>query len=224
MNILRAKRRNNPQTIVRYIVLDEQTVFVFAKKKRKYGTRRDILDFYKEYVPVVEESEAHTRGVRIKRVIKLLKKSGLWPELVEFFENLDVLPYHVYTDIERAYHCAHTHQSWIDAQEEMRRKYETDYPFLFRNGSLYASYFNGIARAELKSMYFGKNNKQTKAAIKQHIDAGKDMTFSALTTYDVSFQYDAEQNKAWYTEHCKNHSSHYYLALNENTALFVEDD
>ena len=224
MNILRAKRKNKPRDIVRYTMLDDETVFVFVKKKRIYGTKRNVFDFYKEYTPVIKESEEHAHSMRIKRIIKLLKESGLWPELIEFFENLDTLPYHVYTELKCIYHSAYTYQSWIDAQENIRHKYEAAYPFLFKNGALCTNYFDSIAHAELKSMYFGKNNKQIKELIRQHISEHKNITTGATTTYDVSFQYDAEQNKAWYTEHCKNHSSHYYLALNENTALFVEDD
>lgn len=43
--------------------------------------------------------------------------------------------------------------------------------------------------------------------------------------YDVSFEYDAEKNKAWYSEEyvgCGN--GHYYLALDSTHAIYYEKD
>jgi hypothetical protein len=45
------------------------------------------------------------------------------------------------------------------------------------------------------------------------------------TNYDVSFEYNAEKNRAFYSEEFKGCvNGHYYIALNATHALFVEDD
>lgn len=80
--------------------------------------------------------------------------------------------------------------------------------------------------AKIKKMYFGKYRngeilKNISDAIKNKIDIHKCSTAS----YDVSFEYSAKQNKAWYSEEfrgCGN--GHYYLALNDSHALFYEND
>lgn len=55
---------------------------------------------------------------------------------------------------------------------------------------------------------------------KQAYDSGR-----YRTNYDVSFTYRPEKQKAWYSEEYKNcGNEHYYIALDANAALFVEDD
>lgn len=77
-----------------------------------------------------------------------------------------------------------------------------------------------------KSMYFGKFwNAHKKQMIKECMEKKESVSFSTRVSYDVSFEYDAERNKAWYSEEyrgCGN--GHYYLAIDKNTALFYEDD
>lgn len=77
-----------------------------------------------------------------------------------------------------------------------------------------------------KSMYFGKFwNAIKKQMIKDCMEKKESVRFSTRVNYDVSFEYDADKNKAWYSEEYRNCANgHYYLAIDENTALFYEDD
>lgn len=77
-----------------------------------------------------------------------------------------------------------------------------------------------------KSMYFGKFwNAQKKQMIKDCMDKKESVRFSTRVNYDVSFEYDADKNRAWYSEEYRNcGNGHYYLAIDENTALFYEND
>lgn len=77
-----------------------------------------------------------------------------------------------------------------------------------------------------KSMYFGKFwNPIKKQMIKDCMEKKESVRFSTRVNYDVSFEYNAEKNKAWYSEEYRNcGNGHYYLAIDCNTALFYEDD
>lgn len=77
-----------------------------------------------------------------------------------------------------------------------------------------------------KSMYFGKFwNPIKKQTIKECMEKKESVRFSTRVNYDVSFEYDAERNRAWYSEEYRNcGNGHYYLAIDGNTALFYEND
>jgi hypothetical protein len=74
-------------------------------------------------------------------------------------------------------------------------------------------------------MYFGWNNTNYKNQIKESLDKKQSISLYQRVKYDVSFEYNSEKGLAWYSEEYKNcGNGHYYLALDENTALFYEDD
>lgn len=53
----------------------------------------------------------------------------------------------------------------------------------------------------------------------------KEFKYNSLYNYDVGFSYNPKQKKAWYSEEFKNCSNgHYYLALNNTHAFFIEND
>ena len=105
--------------------------------------------------------------------------------------------------------------------------FASKYPFLFEDGELNSEYFTEIGECRLKSMYFGKrDNKTYKEMIASHLKNKENFTLYRIpVNYDVSYEYDADKNKAWYSEEYRNcGNGHYYLALDNSTALFVEDD
>ncbi len=79
---------------------------------------------------------------------------------------------------------------------------------------------------KVKKMYFGKyRNEMVLNVIKSNMEKKTVTHESGKSSYDVSFEYNPEKNKAWYSEEyrgCGN--GHYYIALNPTHALFVEDD
>ena len=57
------------------------------------------------------------------------------------------------------------------------------------------------------------------------IEGSSGATANAVAAMQDTFEYKADKNKAWYSEEyrgCGN--GHYYIAIDENTALFIEND
>lgn len=89
-------------------------------------------------------------------------------------------------------------------------------------------YINGL---KIKKMIFHKSKWQnyiTAEKLKQiayAMDNKEKFHTSGRNGYDVSFEYNPELNRAWYSEEysgCGN--GHYYLALNRTHAMYCEDD
>ena len=106
-------------------------------------------------------------------------------------------------------------------------EYAEKYPFLFdENGYIDTDYVYDLSDPKFKSMYFGYSNKFYKNEIAKALsEKRKYSTGRVVVSYDNSFEYNPEKNKAWYSEEyrgCGN--GHYYLALDGNTAVFYEND
>lgn len=198
--------------------------FIYAPNRRKYGYRYTKEKFEKLYTIVpkrlTKTEEWHNN---IAKVIKKLNASGLWQDLIPFFENLMQLSYE-----EHEYLCYLSHGETDKAIQTFQNKY----PFLFCQNKdvktiIDYEYTSELSQCKLKSMYFGKTlNSRIKSEIK-HAITQKESYYSPRirVSYDVTFEYNAEKQKAWYCEEYKNcGNGHYYLALDENTALFCEDD
>ena len=124
-------------------------------------------------------------------------------------------------------HIKRAHQT----AENIRHIYGAKYPFIVSNdkeGNPYVEtwYLWEMSDCRTKSMYFGKYwNKHYKEDIKKAIENKEKITKTARTSYDVSFNYDPEKNMAWYSEEHKDcGNGHYYLAVDEKTAWFCEND
>ena len=183
----------------------------------------------------------------MRRAVKCMEKSGMWPEIKEAFEN--ILASGMTWD-ERKYLSTlrHDGSKWTgelrfvdgkwtvdDADQDMVARYKARFPFSFKNADngreyIDTRYIYEVSGCHLKAMNFGKagewESETTKRLIKEALE--KKISYSSgriRVGYDVSFRYDAEENKAWYSEEYRNcGNGHYYLALDGNTALFCEDD
>lgn len=110
-------------------------------------------------------------------------------------------------------------------------KLEQQYSFLVRfreNGKeLNTEYFYELSECKLKNMYFGKwRNKDIKEQIQKSLQGRKEYRVEERTNYDVSFSYNPQLQKAWYSEEYKGRGichGHYYLALDNTLALFCEE-
>lgn len=199
---------------------DEHTYFVLIPRKRRRGYRYNEQMFNQKFIIVKAKTTPTEKWHRdLNRAIKKLETSGLWPNQKEIFKNLMAMTYEEHQDII-------SHRRDMDY---LRTTYLAKFPFLFTgsDGNLDYIYIDVLSDCRLKSMYFGKSqNKLTKARIAEAL-----RTHTAYNTgripvsYDVSFEYNPEKQAAWYSEeyrYCGN--GHYYLALDENTAVFCEDD
>ena len=110
--------------------------------------------------------------------------------------------------------------------------YPEKYPFAFgrdEDGNLFfeTDYIHEKSDAKLKTMYFGKHdNHYVKECISNALaEKRRYCSGRYRTSYDVSFEYDPSRNMAWYSEEYKDcGNGYYYIALDANTALFIEKD
>lgn len=204
-------------------------IFIYAKGRSRYGWRVG-KDYFNKYFEVkIEKSEYEKRQARYKKAIKKLEKSGLWENILKTLKNLQTISEHDYNDMKNILYKS----EWKERTDNLYKEYGDKYPFIFYksdyDGSLCynSDYFYGIADCTLKSMYFGKwRNKEYKAEIKEALKNKKPYeTGRVRVNYDVHFSYNPEDNRAFYAEEYKDcGNGHYYIALDENTALFCEDD
>lgn len=222
---------------------NNDSVFIFNHRSRRYGHRISIDSFVAsyivEYTPAVDPAVAWER--RVKSVIKKLSASGLWQKYNEWFEQLLQVGF----ERRRRLSDAFWDDSWdkyklindgdIDrfntAFEQHYGELMNEIPFVFyksENGwwNLNTFFIFEMSDAKTKSMYFGKyDNRRIKDEIADAMMHKRRHTARARTSYDVSFEYDPDRNKAWYSEEYKDcGNGHYYIAIDANTALFCEDD
>ena len=205
------------------------TIFVYGKRKKNRGYRMSVSGFLSRYdlkaeKPSVSENERWHK--RIDRAIKCLTESGLWSDILPKLRNLSEMNW---DDRERIYQAYMDH--WNTDPTPVYNRYLTEYPFVFRKNEdgkidVDTFYIYEISDITLKSMYFGKyQNEAVKELIKHRIEAREDYSITTRTSYDVRFEYDAENNKAWYSEEYKGcGNGHYWIALNHSTAMFCEND
>ena len=173
---------------------------------------------------ISEEEKWHRR---IRTAIKRLEASGLWNDLLLKLKNLDTMTLEDKRAIYNIRWDAHTNPNSDGTEYD---EYVKKYPFAFYHTkgktSVDTFYIWEMSNVILKSMYFGKYaNASCKENIRNAIKDKKDISVSERVQYDVSFNYDASKNAAWYSEEyrgCGN--GHYYIALDENMAWFCEDD
>lgn len=228
----------NTDEKVRFMKENDTTAFVFLKGRRSRGWRYNIEDFFKCYdmiIPTDEDVEKKWHK-KIKSVINALEKSGLWSDIKEKYKNLYKMTYSDKILINDLYWsmpfcCPDTPDEEIFQYNEKMSVFIDKYPFLFSSKNnrglicINTFYIWEMSEVKTKSMYFGWQNKLFKEQIQNALTNKEKITKQARVNYDVTFEYDPDKNKAWYSEEyrgCGN--GHYYIALNSSMALFCEND
>ena len=207
---------------------DESYMFIYSKGKSTRGWTVPKSVFLRDF-SVCKITVAQQWEKRVRKVISKLAASGLWPDVRSFYECLALMNYKDLVELRKIY----WNVAWSPAETRKERldnaiaHLTAKYPFLLNeNRDLRFDFISEKADAKLKSMYFGKYlNASTKEEIKQALAEKRKLSIRRTVSYDVSFEYSPENNSAWYSEEyrgCGN--GHYYLALDANTALFIEDD
>lgn len=216
---------------VRCMKEDAENIFVFAKGKKRYGTRYSVETFCRWYELVPKKDETVAWRRRMKRAVATLSESGLWPDVRKTFEELlswDIT-WEEKREIRDLYFDGWSKQ--IPDRDQKIKMYASKYPKIVYMGSngeyvFDSEYLYERSDCRTKSMYFGKwDNARIKEEIAKRLTEKKNYSVRETVGYDVSFEYKADANKAWYSEEyrgCGN--GHYYLALNNSLALFCEDD
>ncbi len=213
----------NTRTTHRCYIENDGNIFVYAPKKKRYGWRYREEMFLQFFTPLLPNDENAQWKKRLKRAVKICRESGLWAELAVVWDNL--YKYVTLDEKQKIYDM-----SW-DKREEAIAYCKDHYPFMIKtdkdgNEYLDTDYIWELSRCELKSMYFGYNNAEEKEQIRKAISEHRQYTIPRIrTNYDVSFSYNPESNRAFYSEEYKDcGNGHYYIALNHSTAVFCEDD
>lgn len=199
------------------------SIFRLAPGKSRRGWRyapEQVLPYY----TLIKINEAEQWKKSVDKVVKKLTASGLWPELRIKYINLAKVEYE---DLRRMKHIYNMLPPNTTGKKRFFGEMVQKYPFIFDcERGVDTFYLWEYSTPKTKSMYFGKySNSYVKAEIKTAIEEKKSYETMARTSYDVSFRYDPELNKAWYSEEYKDcGNGHYYLAIDANTALFAEDD
>ena len=207
----------------RCYIESDGNIFVYAHNKKRFGWRFNEEQFLICYTPLIPNDENLQWKKRLKRAVNLCRESGLWAELAVVWDNL--YKYVTLDEKRKIYDM-----SW-DNREATVTYCKEHYPFMIktdRDGNEYLNtdYIWELSRCELKSMYFGYNNAEEKEQIRKAISERRQYTVPRIrTNYDVSFSYNPEISRAFYSEEYKDcGNGHYYLALNHSTAVFCEDD
>lgn len=232
------RAKDTSGNIVR-ISREDTTGFIYSKGRSRYGRRLPINQVMTEYTLCETTDENELWQKRLDRAINAMTKSGLWVNIRELFTKLKLMNYYdkkkmgsLYWetfDIKTRDLSVDEYNEWfMDKFSEYVNKYDFCFK-LDKEGRIMldTKYIFEISECNLKSMYFGKyTNKITKEEIKRAIMNHKSYSIPYVrTSYDVSFRYDAEKNAATYAEEYRDcGNGHYYIALDENTALFAEND
>ena len=209
-------------------------VFVYAPRQKRRGYRYSADGFIKlGYTMKVkrqtDENKAWHR--RIERAKKALSSSGLWPEHLVWLSNLEKMTWEDKELMNKAYWLLPTFWQKEENSDELLKLYFGDfiekYPFIFEGGNVNTWYLWEQSDVKLKSMYFGKyEDSFYKDRIAEALREKRSYSTGRIqVSYDNSFEYNAEKNKAWYSEEYRDcGNGYYYLALDGTTALFCEKD
>lgn len=204
------------------------SLIAMLRRSRKYGQYVDkyYLRYFssieiKSKTPVSEEEKWRKSWTQVR---DRLAKSGLWQDwLKEIDDALEI----GMDKIKQAYTAY-----WdgdLDQETERVKAVEPRLIDINKDGKEYPRtnilwYMNKPAK--IKKMYFGKyDNERNLAQIAAGMERKTPVKVWGKASYDVSFEYNPELNKAWYSEEyrgCGN--GHYYLAVDATHAVFYEDD
>lgn len=226
--------------------------FVYAKGKKSMGYPMSQENFYNKYVEIIETKEQFhkKRRKQLQRIIDMLSQSGLWNDILERTKKFITITDNDYDNIlELNQNRNDVFDELIknnikygdENRDEFIQKfyknlfgdYINKYPFLFetKHYSLFLEQYEcGIPK--IKTMNFGSKyiNDLERQKIKNAMYSKTPYGTFAYTNYDVSFSYKPKSDndnieRAWYSEEYKGcGNGHYYLALDNEHALYCEDD
>jgi hypothetical protein len=215
-----------------------ENIMMLGYRRKRYGSYINWDYFRFVIIPDKKEKTENDKWVRSWiNVLNRLEKSGLWEEVASDVKTaLDV----GYDKIKQAYNIDNEYDNTLDYTENNKQQaikiqaIDTRLVGSREDGTLYTDtsivwYMN--KEAKVKKMHFGKKwlNDKELADIANALENKLPIRVSTdgrwTGGYDVSYNYQPEDNKAWYREEYRGMGNgHYYLALDATHALFYEDD
>jgi len=213
-------------------------VMVMGKGRKRYGSYVTWSYFKCIIFPETKETSESDKWVRSwTNVLNRLEKSGLWEDVAS---DVRIALSVGYDKMKQAYTQYWERHDYKNLTEEDKRNAEKIKALDERlvgyreDGTMYADtsviwYMSKTAKVKKMRFY---NKWQNDKELTDIANALENKTPIRISTdgrwtggYDVSYNYQPEDNKAWYSEEyrgCGN--GHYYLGLDATHALFYEDD
>ncbi len=238
--------------VLRVMKEESGDVFVFSKGKSRRGWRKSKDDFCRLYTLKEVKPNNNMKNAkwhqRIQKAIACLESSGLWQncedgtDFLVYFKNLDKMTWEdketinsLHCNVKRQYHTiGESKEEELRINEHNRKEvkrvygdFVDKYPFIFpEDGSVDTDYLWDFSDVRLKTMNWGCHEGYHKELIENALaDKRSYSTGRVIVKYDNSFEYNAEKNKAWYSEEYRNcGDGYYYLALDANTAIYYDKD
>lgn len=212
---------NGKSEIARLAISTSGDILRMAYGKRRFGHYISVKD-WTSLEPIKSKMPFEVKWEKgWKKVLKRLEASGLWKDIQQ--EIKDGLEIGI-EKIKAAYN-AENNGDWESRDERIRAI----------DSRLTNSFIRWNMRTEpkVKAMYFSKHkdtNKFYKEQIKKAMASNEKFSLDSRANYDVSFEFHPvdETHKtatASYAEEfrgCGN--GHYYIAIDAEHALFMEDD
>ena len=175
----------------------------FSKRSRTNGFALELAGLLEiEVVKTMKDnlSDEEVFKKNAKKLVAILKQSGLWQNIVDQLEN----------EYEYSY-------------DKMKAK-EFDFAYSILKWNVKKMNFRpnvGRYDRELAT----EINERKLSYIKDCIESRKECSVNASNSYDVRFNYNPELQKAWYSEEYKGCANgHYYLAIDSSHAIYYEKD
>jgi len=201
-------------------------VCFYRKGSKKFGYRLSSLGNLIDIVPVTSRKTTEQKWITgWKKARARLEKSGLWKELID---EIDIALEVGYEKMNEAYKKYWEIQdeneklSYIRAISEKLITKDSENKDCCKSSLIW----HYAKLPKIEKMYFGKyRNDFILENIRKGLEQKKKTSESAEAGYDVSFEYNPEANKAWFSKEfrgCGN--GHYYLVLDATHVIFYEDD
>jgi len=202
-------------------------IIIMDRRSRRWGNSIMHFTYLKDVMPMPDSKVTPQQkwAKQIGKIIEMLEKSGLWPEMLANWKLAEQIGY---DKLKAAYDA-----SWSEPREERIEKVKAIDSRLIEKNEKGEEYYNTeilwyMINLKVKKMKFEKSaeyNQAKLSEIKNALSKKEKLVLEGDNGYDVSFEYNPERNQAWYSEEyrgCGN--GHYYLALGAEHAVFYEDD
>lgn len=209
-------------------------LFVVAKGKKHYGYY--LYDYLHRnnfsYVNVIKAKKNTPIEVKwltqMKKIEHKLEVSGLWQDTVlKDIKSSIAIGYSNLKLAQEIYNKSHEGLDYRAGLEENAKLVKLIDEKLMKDDVVNTNLlWNYTSIPKVKKMRFSRYDNDT--YLKDISDCMKNKVAchkSSRLGYDVSFEYNPDTNRAWYSEEyrgCGN--GHYYIALDATHALFSEDD